>query len=331
MNFTAGYMERIRGLSYCEVGTGPSSDPTGSVTPTSTVVGAYTVQVVPTIEWVDDPAIPGSHDYKRVSLVASARRVGDRREADHARSREHRLKHWGPLMFAPTRHAVGHSSHSDTESHSIGFGMGGDAGISLAELLVVVTLLGFVLAAAFALQSVVRASTAVGVTIAEGATTLGDPVEFTSRIVMQTRSVVTSGTVRAPNGATVTVPSAVASQPGDFDLAVATDRVPFNGWWELNYFHIDASAPSVLSWDCWTYDESNNALSSKRAYWKMSTSVNNRTVGLPMLDFYGKDTAVRLTTPLDITSDLRYVNVSLAVPTPGGGWTKDSRFVALRN
>lgn len=72
VNFTAGYMERIRGLSYSEVGTGPSSDPTGSVTATTTVVGAYTIQVQPTIQWVDDPTVPGSRDYKLVSLAATA-------------------------------------------------------------------------------------------------------------------------------------------------------------------------------------------------------------------------------------------------------------------
>ncbi len=206
-----------------------------------------------------------------------------------------------------------------------------ERGASLAELLVVLALVGFIVGAAYALQSVVHKSTASGTTRAEGAATLGNPLEFMSRIVMQARSIATSGTVRAPNGALVPLPSSVASQPGDYALAVATDRVPFNGWWELNYFHIDPSSPSVLLWDSWSYDDSNNNVGTKRAYWKMSSSVNNRTVGLPMLDYFGVDTAIRLTTPSAISSDLRYVNCSLAVPTPNGGWTKDSRFVALRN
>ncbi len=72
VNFTASYMEWIRGLRYVEVGTGPREDPPGSVTATSTVVGAYAMQIAPTITWVDDPAIPGTRDYKRVSLVATA-------------------------------------------------------------------------------------------------------------------------------------------------------------------------------------------------------------------------------------------------------------------
>ncbi len=72
VNFTAGYMELIRGMRYSEIGTGPSADPTGSVTPTTTVVGAYTVQVAPTITWMDDPTIPGIRDYKMVSLAATA-------------------------------------------------------------------------------------------------------------------------------------------------------------------------------------------------------------------------------------------------------------------
>lgn len=77
VNFTAGYMERIRGLSYVEIGTGPSSDPTGSVTATTAVVGAYTVQVAPTIQWIDDPTIdtPDGRDYKWVSLAATATRT----------------------------------------------------------------------------------------------------------------------------------------------------------------------------------------------------------------------------------------------------------------
>lgn len=76
VNFTAGYMERIRGMRYCEIGTGPSSDPTGSVTATTSVVGAYTVQVTPTIIYLDDPMIPGTRDYKKVSLAATASVTG---------------------------------------------------------------------------------------------------------------------------------------------------------------------------------------------------------------------------------------------------------------
>ncbi len=206
-----------------------------------------------------------------------------------------------------------------------------DAGTSLAELLVTLVLMGFVLAGAYGLHAVVSKTSESSRILAESASTLGAPLEFMSRIVMQARSLAVGGVVNAPNGASVTVPSTVEASPDEFHLAVATDRVPFDGSWELNYFHIDESTPSILLWESWTFDDSNNAVGNRRGFWQMSSTVNNRTVGLPMLEYYGGDGSTRLTAPLDIASDLQYVSISLAAPTPDGGWSKDSRFVTLRN
>jgi len=73
LNATASYMESIRGRSYSSIGTGVSSNPTGNVgVTTRTVAGAYTIDMTPTIQWVDDTAIPGTKDYKSVRVNARA-------------------------------------------------------------------------------------------------------------------------------------------------------------------------------------------------------------------------------------------------------------------
>jgi len=76
VNATASYMESIRGRRYSLIGTGSSGDPTGTVVATTTVAGAYKIEMTPTIKWVDDPAIPGTQDYKRVRVDARAYLMG---------------------------------------------------------------------------------------------------------------------------------------------------------------------------------------------------------------------------------------------------------------
>ena len=99
------------------------------------------------------------------------------------------------------------------------------------------------MAGAYAVFFTVNKAINVNAPIAAAGSASGDPMEFMSRIIMQTRSIVSSGTVQSPLATSVPVPSGAPQNPTDYGLAVSTDRIPFNGSWELNYFHVDASAP----------------------------------------------------------------------------------------
>jgi len=207
---------------------------------------------------------------------------------------------------------------------------GRDSGMSLTELMVVVALMGFVLSAAYALQFVVNKAVTANTPMAQGAAGTGDPMEFMSRIIMQSRSVVTSGTVRAPNGQSVAV-TQVAEFPGDYDLAVATDRIPFNGSWELNYFHIDSGSPTLLQWDSWSYNTVNNVVGDRQLHWTMSATVNNRTETVPLFTYYGTDGTTPLTVANQIAGNVGSVRISLVMPSAGASSTQDTRLVSFRN
>lgn len=70
------YIEQVRGMRYDDVGT-PGGDPTGTVVPSTVTLNGYVITISPTITWVDDAAIPGTHNYKKIVLAVSMYPVGN--------------------------------------------------------------------------------------------------------------------------------------------------------------------------------------------------------------------------------------------------------------
>jgi hypothetical protein len=211
----------------------------------------------------------------------------------------------------------------------------GDEGLSLSEFMVATILLAIVLGGAYAVQFAVNRAVAINDPIASGAETLSGPAEFMNAILMQTHSVVSTGTVRdTATGATVTVPGEVAPMPGDYALAVATDRSYDGGGnnWELNYFHIDAATPSTLIWNGYTYNASDTIIASKTYSWQMSTTTGNRARGVPLFTYYNASGSVLSTaTPGVIAGSLKSVKIRLNIANPDGTPMTDTRIATMRN
>lgn len=69
VNAAASYIETARQLPYHTIGLA-SSNPTGTLDPqTVTYSNGFTITIVPTVTWVDDPVIGGTEDYKRLDLA----------------------------------------------------------------------------------------------------------------------------------------------------------------------------------------------------------------------------------------------------------------------
>ena len=196
--------------------------------------------------------------------------------------------------------------------------LGSDDGVSLTELMIVVALLGFILAAAWGLQYAANKAVNVNTSLATGASALGDPVEFMSRIIMQARSVVTAGT----DGNTLTV---------------KTERKLGTGIYEKNYFHIDTSKPATLTWNWYNYNSSTNATVASGTYARTLGTTSSYPSGVPLFTYYGMkgDSADQtLTPPGDLGTNggnLRSVLIQLATQKPDGSWMTVSRKVTLRN
>jgi Tfp pilus assembly protein PilV len=71
VNAVASYIEQVRAMPYNDIGM-PLGDPPGQLAATSTVVGSFTIDIVPTVTWVDDPSIDGTKDYKLLNIATTA-------------------------------------------------------------------------------------------------------------------------------------------------------------------------------------------------------------------------------------------------------------------
>jgi len=78
-NAMNSYIEEVRSLPYTSVGVDAAGVPVPGVLAAETVVSAeaYDVVIVPTVTWVNDPQIPGSTNYKQLSIQGSIMRGGE--------------------------------------------------------------------------------------------------------------------------------------------------------------------------------------------------------------------------------------------------------------
>lgn len=71
-NAASGYIEQARALPYNSLGVLGASVPGSLTVVTTMTVAGFEVTITPTVEFVDDPAITGNEDYKRLTIVVSA-------------------------------------------------------------------------------------------------------------------------------------------------------------------------------------------------------------------------------------------------------------------
>ncbi len=75
VNAAASYLERVRQLPYASIGT-PSGVPTGTLRPSVTVNGAYTITVTPVVTWGRADTTTVDTTLKTVTLSVSSARTG---------------------------------------------------------------------------------------------------------------------------------------------------------------------------------------------------------------------------------------------------------------
>jgi hypothetical protein len=72
----ASYIEDCRNLPFDDVGV-VGGDPAGALAPHTLVnAGNFTVTIMPTVIWVNDPNMPGSHVYKKLTVNATVAQLG---------------------------------------------------------------------------------------------------------------------------------------------------------------------------------------------------------------------------------------------------------------
>ena len=73
-NYVNSVIEEIRALPYQDIGISGSATLPGALEPTRTVLldNGYTIDLTLDVQWVDDPELTGSEDYKEISITAEA-------------------------------------------------------------------------------------------------------------------------------------------------------------------------------------------------------------------------------------------------------------------
>jgi hypothetical protein len=192
--------------------------------------------------------------------------------------------------------------------------IGREDGLSLAEFVTVVSVLGFVLAAAWAGFFAFQKADSINTVQAQAAHDFSDPMEWVSKIVMQATAIDTAGT------------TSNSISPSAYQIGVWTNR-DSDTTPELNNIYVDTSGNLV--WEYWTYDSSRTT-TTKHVKWVVSATNANRSAGVPLFTYW--DANGNQITDMSLAASSTYrVTVTLAVPGSSGGTLQDSRDITLRN
>lgn len=180
-----------------------------------------------------------------------------------------------------------------------------DDAFTLAELVVVVGLLGFVLAGAWAGMSVINKSQQVNHAASVTARDLSNPMEQMSRTIMQNSEVSSTD----PN-----------------QIVVWTDRTQ-DGLPEKNSFYVNAGGE--LIWESWEYNATRSSF-TKHNVWVMSDNNANSASGVDLFTYQDKN-GVAITDMSHAPSDTRSVVVTLVADLGNGATAQDVRTILFRN
>lgn len=227
-----------------------------------------------------------------------------------------------------------------------------EEGLSLVELLVAISLVGFVLAAAWAfLFSLTRATS-----VNEGQTLavhdFGDPLELISKLVMQETSIATAGHPAMPAGFNSYARKATTYDlnPGKMSITFWTNRKPPQRETSsgplvqypcLEHIYVTAypasTSPGDLVWDSWDYNPAKTAVKTGTVLQRIvlirgsNTNVLNAISAFRYFDD-GVELNPAISTDLaKISSSATRIQATLAGLTSGLGTQKDTREIMLRN
>lgn len=182
--------------------------------------------------------------------------------------------------------------------------------------MIVVGVLSFVLAAAWAGFFALNRASVVNTAQSQAAHDFADPMEWLSKIIMQTTTIDTVGTT--PN----------SISPSSYAVGVWTNR-DADATPELNNISVDASGHLV--WESWVYNSSRSTVLSHNR-WIVSSANSNRTTSpnVPLFTYFNsQDTTI---TDMSTASSATYrIRATLLTPGVSGVTLQDYRDITLRN
>jgi prepilin-type N-terminal cleavage/methylation domain-containing protein len=195
-----------------------------------------------------------------------------------------------------------------------------EEGFTLAELMIVVGLLGFILAAGYAGMFVLNRGSATTGSQDKAAHDFADPLEQMSKILMQSYPI----QLPVPRGDDHSLPS-----NSDYCIEAwsAVDGDPHP---RLSAFYVDSAGELV--WDLWVYrsDHSEPPISGPRR-WVMSTNNANLTTNphTPLFQYFDVK-GDPITNPSYRVGGTKSMLITLVVKNSDGGTFKDTRRVMFR-
>lgn len=182
-----------------------------------------------------------------------------------------------------------------------------DAGFSLTELLFVVGLLSFVLAAAWGVSSAMVKGGEVNETQSVFARDSGEPLRIVNKAIMQ--AVEVEGTYCTDQAMQMLIDPTMNSQ--------------------FQRVRVSATSDGYLHYEVWQLTSSKTVVSKVRDVRFSDKHVSNITQGIPLFTYYNSSGAV-ITDRALLGSDTRSVMVQLAL-TANGASAVSSQTVMLRN
>jgi type II secretory pathway pseudopilin PulG len=195
-----------------------------------------------------------------------------------------------------------------------------ELGVTLVELLVVLGILGFILAAAWLGMSALSHGGTAITTQDQASHTFADPLEEMSMVIMQNTTI--QNTDPALNAYDSSLPT-----NGDYCLEAWTDRNN-DGNPELNAFYADSAGELV--WDTWVYSSPDRTSTPSFHRWVMSATNSNVATGIKLFHYYdatGSEVATVSLRPANTVS----VAVDAVVPGLNGASLTDSRQITFRD
>ena len=202
----------------------------------------------------------------------------------------------------------------------------GDSGLTLAELLVVVSVIGFVLAAAWSANFAINKASGVNQLTQQAAHDFGNSMEFMSKLIMQETSIATAGS-----------PVTYGANPGPYTLTFWTihyddTTTPPTSWPKLNKLYVTGSATTAgdLVWESWDYNAAMTTASNHKTVTLLKGTNTNIKNGLPLFRYYDVN-GTEITTVGNMSGSTYEIKAKLAVAGSGTTPQTDQRDILLRN
>ena len=192
-----------------------------------------------------------------------------------------------------------------------------DEGVTLPELLVVLIMMVFVLASSWAGFQAVTAGTTASASAVTVEHDMSDPLELTSKMVMQNNGI---NTTTRPTGFTTVSPT-------PYQLWVWTNRSKSSATAELDAFYADPAGELV--WERWSYNSSKTAY-TQHVRWVMSSNNANISQHVPLFMYLDANGAP-ITDMTLVPSAARSVRMTAVSLLSNGRYATDSRSILFRN